>query len=352
MNRIESEKQIEKFYYFYSISCITCQQTMPIIDTLIDEGYPIIKLDHSKKQHQSLLLALEIKFGINSLQMPTLINRNNGNYLESYNNKERIKKMIEGEMLEPLSFPLNPPSLDASDNEILNWKKEYTKWLSKNSHLKGLMTVEEFLNKPRPKTEGPPIPTSKMTNKELDNWIGKWGNIYEKWRLENIHIKTLPILSEIANSIQKIKESKIESPKLDANTIAVVNRTIIKLEQEIEETINRAATSDELKAIENTEKMLIKEKHLPSNTKMARHLAIDHWRSLKAFVKGSQVIASQEDAQKRWQICNACDFLLFDETNPETSKKDGRCTQCGCFMNIKVHYAVSKCPKGKWNEIN
>ena len=36
--------------------------------------------------------------------------------------------------------------------------------------------------------------------------------------------------------------------------------------------------------------------------------------------------------------------------NPDTNKKDGRCTHCGCFMNVKVHYATAECPIGKWAE--
>ena len=81
---------------------------------------------------------------------------------------------------------------------------------------------------------------------------------------------------------------------------------------------------------------------------MVRNVATDHWRSLKAFLKGSQVIASQEVAMERWEKCRRCESLLYDETNPDTGKKDGRCTHCGCFMNVKVHYAVSNCPIEKW----
>ena len=74
----------------------------------------------------------------------------------------------------------------------------------------------------------------------------------------------------------------------------------------------------------------------------------DHWKSLKAWIKGSQVIAPQEIAEKRWEICKQCPHLLYDETNPDTGRKDGRCTHCGCFMNVKVHYAVAECPIDRW----
>ncbi len=111
---------------------------------------------------------------------------------------------------------------------------------------------------------------------------------------------------------------------------------------------DREATQEELECIKETEEMLEGEQQLPPASQMVRNIATDHWNSLKAWVKGSQVIAPQEIAQKRWEICKQCPHLLYDETNPDTGKRDGRCTHCGCFMNIKVHYVVSKCPVDRW----
>ena len=111
---------------------------------------------------------------------------------------------------------------------------------------------------------------------------------------------------------------------------------------------DREATEEELNCIKETEEMLEKEQQLPPTSQMVRNIATDHWKSLKAWLKGSQVIAPQEIAEKRWEICKQCPKLLYDETNPDTGKIDGRCTECGCFMNIKVHYAVAECPIEKW----
>ena len=113
---------------------------------------------------------------------------------------------------------------------------------------------------------------------------------------------------------------------------------------------DREATQEEIECIKETEEMLVKERQLPPASQMVRNIATDHWKSLKAWIKGSQVIAPQEIAQKRWDICMGCDRLLYDETNPDTGKIDGRCTECGCFMNVKVHYAVAKCPIDKWKK--
>jgi len=115
-------------------------------------------------------------------------------------------------------------------------------------------------------------------------------------------------------------------------------------------TKDREATDKELGCIDKTEKMLEGEGKLPPASQMIRNIAVDHWRSLKSFIKGSQVITSQKEAERRWEICKACPELLYDETNPDTNKKDGRCPLCGCFMNVKVHYAVAECPLGKWKK--
>ena len=112
--------------------------------------------------------------------------------------------------------------------------------------------------------------------------------------------------------------------------------------------IDREPTEHELDRINKTEQMLDGEKKLPPTSQIVRNLAVDHWRSLKAFIKGKQVIVSQEIAEQRWEICKQCPYLKYDETNPDTNKKDGRCTECGCFMNIKAHYATAECPIGKW----
>ena len=115
-------------------------------------------------------------------------------------------------------------------------------------------------------------------------------------------------------------------------------------------TKDREATDKELKCIDKTETMLDGERQLPPASQMIRNIAVDHWRSLKSFIKGSQVITSQKEAERRWEICKACPELLYDETNPDTGKRDGRCPLCGCFMNVKVHYAVAECPLEKWKK--
>ena len=115
-------------------------------------------------------------------------------------------------------------------------------------------------------------------------------------------------------------------------------------------TKDREATQEELECIKETEEMLKEERKLPPASQMIRNLAVDHWKSLKSWLICSQVITTQEEAERRWAICKQCPHLLYDETNPDTGKKDGRCTHCGCFMNVKVHYAVAECPIDRWEK--
>ena len=113
---------------------------------------------------------------------------------------------------------------------------------------------------------------------------------------------------------------------------------------------DREATKEEIDCIKETEEMLAKEKKLPPASQQIRDLAVTHWKSLGAWIRGSQTITTTEEAERRWEICKQCPQLLYDEVNPDTDKKDGRCTECGCFMNVKCHYATAECPIGKWKK--
>ena len=88
---------------------------------------------------------------------------------------------------------------------------------------------------------------------------------------------------------------------------------------------DRNPTENELKCIKETEEMLEKEQQLPPASQMIRNIAVDHWKTLKSGIKGSQVITTQEEAERRWKICLECPHLLYDQINPDTNKKDGRC---------------------------
>ena len=81
----------------------------------------------------------------------------------------------------------------------------------------------------------------------------------------------------------------------------------------------------------------MKIKKLPSKFQMARNLAVDMLKNLSEVAKGNKLLLDKDEAKKRWEICKPCPFLV-----------NTQCLECGCFMNIKVNFAASKCPIKKW----
>tara|TARA_Y100001963_G_scaffold117010_1_gene162736 strand:- start:624 stop:1106 length:483 start_codon:yes stop_codon:yes gene_type:complete len=108
-------------------------------------------------------------------------------------------------------------------------------------------------------------------------------------------------------------------------------------------------SSEELDNIIETQKILDEEegKEFPSIIKMGRNLATEMWNTLKAKSKGQNVLVSAEIAEERMQICLGCPYLKYDEEHPRMGRS-GRCTECGCFMEYKTHFASAECPKEKW----
>lgn len=76
---------------------------------------------------------------------------------------------------------------------------------------------------------------------------------------------------------------------------------------------------------------------MPSTMEMAKNLMKDGSAILKNALSGKQTIADDEERERRWSICQACPMLQND-----------RCTQCGCYMKIKVAFTSTSCPIGKW----
>jgi len=81
------------------------------------------------------------------------------------------------------------------------------------------------------------------------------------------------------------------------------------------------------------------EKQMPSLLQMAFNLSGTTKDIIENAVKNGVIIAEENEANKRIDICCACEFL---------DKEHIRCTQCGCNMKIKTRFIASKCPKNKW----
>jgi len=63
------------------------------------------------------------------------------------------------------------------------------------------------------------------------------------------------------------------------------------------------------------------------------------WRVIKALFRKKDVFVSQEESDRRWEICNSCD---------EQDKDLKQCKVCTCYLSLKNELATEKCPLRKW----
>lgn len=61
--------------------------------------------------------------------------------------------------------------------------------------------------------------------------------------------------------------------------------------------------------------------------------------SVSAIIKHMGKEISEEEFDRRMQICRECPFF---------NKRKEVCKKCGCFMKIKTRLENSHCPIGKW----
>jgi len=73
----------------------------------------------------------------------------------------------------------------------------------------------------------------------------------------------------------------------------------------------------------------------PSTIQMAKNLA----ESTVKHVKSGLLKVTEEERQKRLDICSDCEFYI---------PKEDRCGKCGCYMKSKSTWKTGQCPIGKW----
>ena len=71
---------------------------------------------------------------------------------------------------------------------------------------------------------------------------------------------------------------------------------------------------------------------------MAKNFA----REVKVWVEGGAKVVSEQEFQKRAELCAACEFY-----DAEAFGGRGKCRQCGC-SSFKLFLATTKCPIDKW----
>lgn len=82
----------------------------------------------------------------------------------------------------------------------------------------------------------------------------------------------------------------------------------------------------------------IPKEELPSVLQMVKNLASDGTEIIKNAAQGNSTLVSDEIREHRFSLCKGCPKFTPQE----------RCTECGCFMKVKVAFVTSKCPLGKW----
>lgn len=79
----------------------------------------------------------------------------------------------------------------------------------------------------------------------------------------------------------------------------------------------------------------------PSPLEQADNLAKSAFDVLKGILtSGKPIMASTEEQDRRTEICNNCEY---------NDKAEGKCTQCGCHLNLKIPFAMISCPINKWD---
>ena len=79
---------------------------------------------------------------------------------------------------------------------------------------------------------------------------------------------------------------------------------------------------------------------LPSISEQGKNLAKFTFEVVQdAVALNGNPFVPKEKYQERLDLCNECEHF---------AKGSKRCRQCGCFMESKAKFTVSKCPIQKW----
>jgi len=201
---VEDGEADSPWYYFYSQGCGWCKRSEPIVDELIKEGHDILKLDMSDPDNAALNKELQQEYNI-QCGTPWFINEATGKGICGFREKDILEKWLAGEDIPAPPRPKGPPPrtplLNASEEEVSKWKKDYEKWLEENDHLPDNMkkSADEMLKMPRPKSDPPAPPQPNMNDEDLD----AWGEKYQKWVDENSHLPNLQPASVIVNRMKQ-----------------------------------------------------------------------------------------------------------------------------------------------------
>jgi hypothetical protein len=132
------------------------------------------------------------------------------------------------------------------------------------------------------------------------------------------------VAREGAEAIETVGGMVVEARRLAATRLPVV-----------EEAARQEAETLRAERMLETERL----DAFPTYFQMARNLARDAWHAARATAEGAPLLLDGESSAARLAVCVACPSYTGD-----------RCEECGCYMNIKAHFAAMRCPLGKWPE--
>lgn len=83
------------------------------------------------------------------------------------------------------------------------------------------------------------------------------------------------------------------------------------------------------------------ENQYPSLPQQGKNFAKFAFEVIRKAMSSDALFVSEEVQQERLSICRACEF--YDESQ-------GRCKECGCWLEQKTKFALDSCPLDKWVE--
>jgi len=91
---------------------------------------------------------------------------------------------------------------------------------------------------------------------------------------------------------------------------------------------------------------------MPSLREMAFNLIGAGKDLIAGAITNGVIMASDEIAKARWDICFECEFLVKQSVGGEAVDVHMyRCNKCGCGMRVKVRLVNTKCPINKWGPV-
>ena len=188
----ETEEELSPFYYFFSTGCGFCKKAEPLVDSLIEKGYDILKLDMAEPDNQKLNRELQTEYS-KQCGTPWFINADTGNSVCGFREENILEKWAKGEEVpEPPRLKGQMPKIpfnNASKAEEKKWIKEYKTWMKDNKHMGEDFfkdkSPETILSNPRPNTDMPRPPMGRDIEQATDEQLTAYIDEYRQWLGDN-----------------------------------------------------------------------------------------------------------------------------------------------------------------------